>query len=67
MSCLVAKAPNTQQERRDPWIGQYPSRVVCQAMPLQIADKDEDVDQTRTVRPVGGQQSTSGHRQVCHR
>ena len=36
----------------------YPSRVVCQAMPVQIVDKDEDVDQTRTVRPVGGQQSS---------
>ena len=58
MSSLVAKAPNTQQERRDPWMDQYPSRVVCQSMPVQIVDQDEDVDQTRTGRPVGGQQST---------
>ena len=26
-------------------------------MPVQIADKDEDADQTRTVRPVGGPKS----------
>ena len=37
---------------------QYPSRVVCQAMPVQIVNQDEDVDQTRTERPVGGQQSS---------
>ena len=37
---------------------QYPSRVVSQSMPVQIVDQDEDVDQTRTGRPVGGQQST---------
>ena len=30
----------------------------CVSMPVQIVDKDEDVDQTRTGRPVGGQQST---------
>ena len=27
-------------------------------MPVEIVDKDEDVDQTRTERPVSGQQST---------
>ena len=27
-------------------------------MPVQIVDKYEDEDQTRTERPVGGQQST---------
>ena len=27
-------------------------------MPVEIVEKDEDVDQTRTERPVGGQQST---------
>ena len=45
MSCLVAKAPNTQQERGDPWMDQNPSRVVCQC-------------QTRAERPVGGEQFT---------
>ena len=30
--CLVAKAPNTQQEREDPWMDQNPSRVVCQCL-----------------------------------
>ena len=30
----------------------------CVSMLVQIVDKDEDVDQTRTERPVGGQQST---------
>ena len=50
MSCLLAKAPNTQQEDL--------------SMPVEFVDKsvdkDEnvDADQTRTERPVGGQQST---------
>ena len=50
MSCVLAKAPNTQQEDL--------------SMPVELVDKsvdkDEnvDVDQTRTGRPVGGQQST---------
>ena len=63
MSCLVAKAPNTQQERGHPWMDQNPSRVVV-SMPVELVDKDEDkdedvdADQTRTVRPVGGQQFT---------
>ena len=30
----------------------------CVSIPVQIVDKYEDEDQTRTVRPVGGQQST---------
>ena len=30
----------------------------CVSMPVEIVDKDEDLDQTRTERPVGGQQST---------
>ena len=32
MSCLVAKAPYTQQERGDLWMDQNPSRVVCQCL-----------------------------------
>ena len=32
MSCLVAKAPNTQQERGDLWMDQNPSRVACQCL-----------------------------------
>ena len=39
----------------------------CVSMPVEFVDKyedkDEDVDQTRTVRPVGGQQSTQGGQQ----
>ena len=30
----------------------------CVSMPVQIVDKYKDEDQTRTERPVGGQQST---------
>ena len=30
----------------------------CVSMSVEIVDKDEDVDQTRSGRPVGGQQST---------
>ena len=30
----------------------------CVSMPVQIADKYEDEDQTRTERPLGGQEST---------
>ena len=56
MSCLVAKVPNTQHERRDPWMDQNPSRIV--SMLVQIVDKYEDEDQTRTKRPVGGQHFT---------
>ena len=32
MSCLVALVPSTQQERRDPWMDQNPSRVACQCL-----------------------------------
>ena len=52
MLCLVAKAPNTQQERWDPWMDQNQS---CVSMLVKI----EEEDQTRTGRPVGGQESTS--------
>ena len=34
---------------------QNPSKVACH---LHVTIEDEDVDQTRKVRPVGGQQST---------
>ena len=59
MSCLVAKAPKTQ-ERGDLWMNHHPARVVCQCL-LNLVDKDEDADenvdadQTRTERPVDGQ------------
>ena len=34
----------------------------CVSMPVQIADEYEDEDQTRTERPVGGQQSPSSRK-----
>ena len=60
MSCLIAKAPNTQQEQRDPWMDQFMQS--CVSMLVEHADKyedkDVDADQTRMGRPVGGQVST---------
>ena len=56
-SCLVKRAPNTQQERWDPWKDRT-SIQSCVSMLVQIVDKDEDADenidadQTRTERPV---------------
>ena len=62
MSCLVAKAPNTQQERRP--VDGPKSIQRCVPVSVELVDKYEDkdenvdTDQTRTERPVGGQQST---------
>ena len=50
MSCLVAKAPNTQQEDLS-----MPVELVDKSI---VKDENVDADQTRTGRPVGGQQYT---------
>ena len=53
ISCLVTRTSSTQQERGDPWMDQNPSNIACRCL-----KKIEEEDQTKTVRPVGGQEST---------
>ena len=59
MSCLVTKAPKTQ-ERGDLWMGP-PSSQSCVPVSVEFVDKDEDADdnvdedQTRMERPESGQ------------
>ena len=48
------RTSSTQQEGRDPWMDRNPSKVACRWL-----FKTEEEDQTRTVRPVGGQESTN--------
>ena len=69
----VGEQPFTQEIEKDVLFGRegtkHSTRTVrpvdgpksiqsCVSMPVQIVDKHEDEDQTRTGRPVGGQQST---------
>ena len=59
MSCLVAKAPRTQ-EWGDMWMDHHSASVVCQCLVERVcedkdADENVDVDQTRTGRLVSGQ------------
>ena len=63
MSCLVAKVPNTHSRTERPVDGP-PSSQSCVPVSVELVDKYEDkdenvdTDQTRTGRPVGGQQFT---------
>ena len=64
MSYLVAKAPNTHSTRQLRPVDGPPSSQSCVPVSVEFVDKDEDkdenvdTDQTRTERPVCGQQFT---------
>ena len=54
----IQPTPKTQLSRTGRPVDGPKSIQSSVSMHVQIVDKDEDVDQTRTERPVGGQQST---------